>query len=69
MRDMDLENSVITRTMRDGIDNEAGRMGCCPVCGAETDEYAVNREGVAVGCRECIAWWFPWEYEDGKDET
>ena len=61
MRDMDLENSVITRTMRDGIDNEAEEPRYCPICGEEADELAVNPEGEIIGCRECVEWKRAWD--------
>ena len=66
MRDMDLENSIITKVMRDGPPDNDG-VCYCPVCYAAADELAVNQEGEVVGCRECIEWKPAWTF-DGIDE-
>ena len=58
--DRDLENSIIKQVERDGM---AAREDVyyCPVCGAETDEYAIDQAGECVGCRECVDFKFAWE--------
>lgn len=60
MLDKDLENSIVTQIMRDGMPGE-DRPCLCDICKQETDELAVNMYGEVVGCRECITFREPWE--------
>ncbi len=59
--DRDLENSIIKQVERDGMASEREDIYYCPVCGAETDEYAYDQAGECVGCRECVSFREPWE--------
>ena len=59
--DMELEDPAITRTLRTGYPEPQKPMPVCPVCGAETDTFVVNRDGQVVGCDECCQDKDAWE--------
>lgn len=64
MLDRDLENSMITKIMREGMPDNRDLL-VCPMCNAEVDELAFNQDGEIIGCRECIEWKEAWEVERG----
>lgn len=61
MRD-DLENPIITRTERYGM--EEPEECICPWCEDVTERYAVRDDGEIVGCEECVKFVTAWPLGD-----
>lgn len=49
-----LEHPTITSMERWGVPYGSFSPLICPVCGAESDTFYVNRYGDIVGCSDCV---------------